>query len=70
MNASLLYKMSNLPSSTRLELIRQMQRLSTLGNELKADVNLTEVKLDADAGVTDVDYAATNPITSTSISLT
>lgn len=70
MNASLLFKLAGLPQSTKRELIRQMQAVSTLANEEKADLNLTLAKLDADVGVTDTNYAATNPIGSADVSLT
>lgn len=70
MNARHLFKLTGISMSTKRELIRQLQAISTLANELKTDVNLTEAKLDADAGVTDTNYAATNPIGSADISLT
>jgi hypothetical protein len=39
-------------------LIAVVAQLVTLANELKADVNGIVAKLDADAGVTDTNYAA------------
>jgi hypothetical protein len=59
-----------LPRSTKNELIRQLKATSTLGNEVKTDLNLVLAKLDDDGGVTDTDYEATHAIGSTSISLT
>lgn len=48
----------------------ELQRLSTLANEIKTDVNLTLAKMDADAGITDTNYTATNAIGGTSTSIT
>lgn len=41
------------------ELSQTLGQLVTLANELKADHNALLAKLDADAGVTDTNYAAT-----------
>ena len=42
-----------------VDLIARMGELKTLTDELKADHNALLAKLDADAGVTDINYAAT-----------
>ncbi len=41
----------------------------TLVNELKTDYNLVLAKLDADAGVTDTNYAATRAVAAADLSL-
>lgn len=56
MNARHLMKLVGLPKSTKRELVRQFQAISTLANELKLDHNAALAKLDLDAGVTDTNY--------------
>jgi hypothetical protein len=71
MNARHFFKVSTMPMSTRCEFIRQLQAMATLANELKTDYNATLAKIDADAGTgMDTDYAATNPTSAASVSLT
>jgi hypothetical protein len=41
------------------DMVREWNQMRTLVNELKADHNALLAKLDADAGVTDTNYAAT-----------
>ncbi len=40
------------------DIVREWNALATLVNELKADHNALLTKLDADAGVTDTNYAS------------
>lgn len=44
------------------ELAGVVNQLATLANELKADLNNVLAKLDADAGVSDTDYAALHSV--------
>lgn len=47
-----------------------MEAAATLVNELKAEVNGLVAKLDADAGVTDTNYAATHEVSSPNVAYT
>jgi hypothetical protein len=47
-----------------------LQAALTLFNELKADLNAIETKLDADTGVNLTTYASGNPVTTADLSLT
>lgn len=47
-----------------------LQAALTLFNELKAELNAVETKLDSDSGVTLTTYASGNPVTTTDLSLT
>lgn len=49
------------------ELQSKVTGLATLANELKADHNALLAKLDADAGVTDADYAALHSTSSNDV---
>ena len=44
------------------DIVREWNALATLVNELKADFNALLTKLDADAGVTDTNYASLRSI--------
>ena len=46
------------PDPVFRDLIAVVNQLATLANELKADHNALLTKLDADAGVTDTNYAS------------
>jgi hypothetical protein len=47
-----------------------LQAALTLFNELKAELNAVETKLDSDTGVTLTTYASGNPVTTADLSLT
>ncbi len=51
------------------ELQTKVTALAALANELKTDYNATLAKLDADAGVTDTNYAATNPVAAANVTI-
>lgn len=52
------------------ELFAFLTDVVTMCNEIKADYNAALAKLDADAGVTDVDYVATHAVATADLSLT
>lgn len=55
------------PASARVKLGDVMQELLTAYNDLATKHNALLAKLDADAGVTDTNYAATQAATSTAL---
>jgi hypothetical protein len=59
------YFTKNMSKATKMAFATRMYQMSILEAEVKADVNLTLAKLDLDAGVTDTNYAASNPIAGT-----
>ena len=46
------------------DIVREWNQLVALVNEMKADFNALLTKLDADAGVTDTNYASLRSVTS------
>jgi len=51
------------------DLVDDLEALKTLANEVKADHNALLAKLDADAGVNDTDYAATQTTAAADVTL-
>lgn len=55
------------PGEADDDIVREWNQMRTLVNELKTKHNALLAKLDADAGVTDTNYAATQAVSSADV---